>query len=306
MARNEHSKKGNVEVIGRPPRARRTASPFDGLRRWGCVRHRLWRGRRDAGWRPPASRLPTPRHSAPRPGHGSRRSSRSASTTRASRAWSRHSVPTTRPDALIGPARALFGDAFHPLVAASAVCLRSGRRHILAGDHFPLADIVAASSAVPGLFPPHRIDGRLYVDGGMWSATSIDAAIEAEQVIVVAPLAGPVMGPIGRTAGILLERELRAWRRRHPQKSIVMIRPDHRIGRLAGRNPLGALRRRSRPAGVPARGGAGASLGRAVAVEARRVTLDGPVGGALSIRRTAPGRRSPRRCCRPSRTSSSG
>src|SRR5690606_7961234 len=99
-------------------------------------------------------------------------------------------------------------------------------------------DLAAASSAVPGLLPPHRIEGRLYVDGGMWSATSVDAAVDADEVIVVAPLAGPVMGPMGRTAGLLLERELRAWRGRHPGKRISMIRPDRAIARLAGRNPL--------------------------------------------------------------------
>ena len=53
----------------------------------------------------------------------------------------------------------------------------------------------------PGLLAPHPVDGRLYVDGGIWSATSVDAAAEADHVIVVAPLAGTVLGPLGRTAG---------------------------------------------------------------------------------------------------------
>lgn len=148
------------------------------------------------------------------------------------------SVPTRRP-VLARIARSVFGDARHHLVAVSAVCLRTGRRHILDGERFDLADLAAASSAVPGLFPPHRVGGRLYVDGGMWSATSVDAAADADEVIVVAPLAGPVMGPMGRTAGLLLERELRAWRQRHPGKAITMIRPNRAIGRLAGRLPLG-------------------------------------------------------------------
>ncbi len=148
------------------------------------------------------------------------------------------SVPT-RQDGLAEAARELFGDARHRLVSVSAVYLRSGRRHILDGGRYHLADLVAASSAVPGLFPPHRVDGRLYVDGGMWSATSIDAAAMADQVIVVAPLAGPVMGPLGRTAGFLLARELQTWRDRHPAHTVTMIRPTREIGRLAGRNPLG-------------------------------------------------------------------
>jgi predicted acylesterase/phospholipase RssA len=146
-------------------------------------------------------------------------------------------VPTRKP-VVYESAVALFGDARHHLVAVSAVHLRNRRRHILDGGVYPLADLVAASSAVPGLIPPHRIDGRLYIDGGMWSVTSVDAATDAEEVIVVAPLAGPVMGPMGRAAGLLLERELRSWRDRHPGKRITMIRPNKEISHLAGRGPL--------------------------------------------------------------------
>jgi len=147
-------------------------------------------------------------------------------------------VPNQRTGVLHEVALKVFGDARHPLVAVSAVAVRTRRRHILDGARYDLADLVAASSAVPGLLPPHRIEGRLYVDGGMWSATSVDAAADAHEVIVVAPLAGPVMGAMGRTAGFLLERELRAWRARHPEKRITMIRPDRIMARMAGRNPL--------------------------------------------------------------------
>lgn len=147
-------------------------------------------------------------------------------------------VPTRRP-VLVETAEDLFDDARHHLVSVSAVHVGSGRRHVLDGGVYRLADLIAASSAVPGLFPPHRIDGQLYIDGGMWSATSIDASAHAAEVIVIAPLAGPVLGPVGRTAGLLLGRELRAWRSRHPSSTITMIRPNSRIGRLAGRNPLG-------------------------------------------------------------------
>lgn len=146
-------------------------------------------------------------------------------------------VPTRRP-VVHESALAVFGDARHHLVAVSAVRLRSRRRHILDGARYPLADLVTASSAVPGLLPPHRVDGRLYIDGGMWSVTSVDAAADADEVIVVAPLAGPVMGPMGRTAGMLLDRELRSWRERHPGKRITVIRPNRDTARLAGRNPL--------------------------------------------------------------------
>lgn len=147
-------------------------------------------------------------------------------------------VPNRRRGVLAEVARSVFGESTHPLVSVSAVCLRSRRRHILDGGEYPLADLVAASSAVPGLLPPHRIDGRLYVDGGMWSTTSVDAAADAGEVIVVAPLAGPHMGAIGRVAGMLLERELRVWRRRHPDRRITLIRPDRGIAAHAGGNPM--------------------------------------------------------------------
>lgn len=147
-------------------------------------------------------------------------------------------VPNRRGGVLADAARMLFGEATHPLVSVSAVALRSGRRHILDGGRYPLADLVAASSAVPGLLPPHRIDGRLYIDGGMWSATSVDAAAQADHVIVVAPIAGTVMGPMGRTAGFLLERELSRWRARHPDSAVTLIRPTRAMAEIAGVRPL--------------------------------------------------------------------
>jgi predicted acylesterase/phospholipase RssA len=149
------------------------------------------------------------------------------------------SIPNPRTGFLFELATHVFGEARHPLVAASAVWVRNGRRHILSGARYRLADLAAASSAVPGLFAPHRIDGHLYVDGGMWSTTSVDAAAQAERVIVVAPLAGPPMGPIGTVAGILLGRELRRGRRRYPSHRVTMVRPNREIARMAGTNPLG-------------------------------------------------------------------
>lgn len=147
-------------------------------------------------------------------------------------------IPNRKTNVLADIARELFGEATHPLVTVSAVTVRTRRRHILDGGRYPLADLVAASSAVPGLLPPHRIDGRLYVDGGMWSATSIDSAANSKSVIVVAPLAGPHMGPIGRGAGYLLGRELHGWHTRHRGRHISLIRPSRAIAKIAGVNPM--------------------------------------------------------------------
>jgi NTE family protein len=52
----------------------------------------------------------------------------------------------------------------------------------------PLPLAVAASAAVPGIFPPVRIDGRRYVDGGTASDTNAHLADGHRDVVVIAPL----------------------------------------------------------------------------------------------------------------------
>ena len=51
----------------------------------------------------------------------------------------------------------------------------------------PLAEAVAASSAVPGVWPPPTIDGRRYTDGGIRSLLNLDLAAGAEKVLTLAP-----------------------------------------------------------------------------------------------------------------------
>jgi NTE family protein len=56
----------------------------------------------------------------------------------------------------------------------------------------PVADAVRASCAVPWLFPAVQIAGREYVDGGVWSATNLDAAPAGRDthVLCLVPTAG--------------------------------------------------------------------------------------------------------------------
>jgi NTE family protein len=49
----------------------------------------------------------------------------------------------------------------------------------------PLVDAVAASCAVPGVWPPVTIDGRRYMDGGMRSGENADLAIGYDKVLVL-------------------------------------------------------------------------------------------------------------------------
>ena len=51
-----------------------------------------------------------------------------------------------------------------------------------------LVAAVAASCAVPTVWPPIEIGGRTYMDGGMRSTANVDLAAGAERVVVLAPL----------------------------------------------------------------------------------------------------------------------
>lgn len=51
-----------------------------------------------------------------------------------------------------------------------------------------LRDAVAASCAVPGIWPPVAIGDRRYVDGGVRSMTNADLAAGAERVLVIQPV----------------------------------------------------------------------------------------------------------------------
>jgi NTE family protein len=51
-----------------------------------------------------------------------------------------------------------------------------------------LVDAVAASCAVPGVWPPATIEGHRYVDGGVRSAMNADYATGASRVLLILPL----------------------------------------------------------------------------------------------------------------------
>ena len=62
----------------------------------------------------------------------------------------------------------------------------------------PLADAVAASCAVPGIWPPVPLQGEHHIDGGLRSMTNADLAAGAGRVLVISPQsysdANPVSG----------------------------------------------------------------------------------------------------------------
>lgn len=54
-----------------------------------------------------------------------------------------------------------------------------------------LVDAVAASCAVPLVWPPVTIDGRRYMDGGMRSGTNADLAVGYNRVLILVPMQQP-------------------------------------------------------------------------------------------------------------------
>jgi NTE family protein len=70
----------------------------------------------------------------------------------------------------------------------AAVDRATGRRVVFGrpgAPHATVADAVAASCAVPWLFAPVTIEGREYVDGGVWSPTNLDAALAGRDTHVL-------------------------------------------------------------------------------------------------------------------------
>jgi NTE family protein len=60
-----------------------------------------------------------------------------------------------------------------------------------------LVDAVAASCAVPGIWPPVTINGHRYIDGGVRSATNADLAVGCDSVLVITPSQASAPQPWG-------------------------------------------------------------------------------------------------------------
>ncbi|SFT84065.1 NTE family protein [Geodermatophilus amargosae] len=96
---------------------------------------------------------------------------------------------------------------------------------------FPLLDAVAASCAVPAVYPPITIGGRRFMDGGMRSATNADLAAGCDTVLVVAPMAGIAGSPLGPS----LDDEMAALRR---DGEAHLVLADGTAVQAFGTNPL--------------------------------------------------------------------
>ncbi len=95
-----------------------------------------------------------------------------------------------------------------------------------------LVDAVAASCAVPGIWPPVTIDGRRYVDGGVRSAENADYATGYTRVTVVSPLGVDAPLPMEKPLLEVLD-DLRA-----AGAEVTLITPDEASVAAIGENPL--------------------------------------------------------------------
>lgn len=85
----------------------------------------------------------------------------------------------------------------------TAVDVETGALRVFDGsDGVSLVEAVAASCAVPGIYPPVPIQGRTYVDGGARSGSNADLVAGCDRVLGFTPIDRAV-GPM-RTAGQLL------------------------------------------------------------------------------------------------------
>jgi NTE family protein len=76
----------------------------------------------------------------------------------------------------------------------AAVDYDTGQRVLFGRNGAPraaLGEAVVASCSIPGWYEPAVIGGRRYVDGGVWSMTSLDVlgGTEAQEIYVLAPMA---------------------------------------------------------------------------------------------------------------------
>lgn len=143
-------------------------------------------------------------------------------------------VPSYRPGYLRSMAASVFGNRYAPTVSSVTCCTPFWQRTLLSGAELPVPDLVAASSSVPGLFTPVRSGARLQVDGGVRSIASADLAPEAENLLVIAPVCDPVLGPLGRAVGIQLRYEMRRWESRTGGRA-HLVTPSREVLRVLPR-----------------------------------------------------------------------
>jgi NTE family protein len=107
----------------------------------------------------------------------------------------------------------------------------------------PLALAVAASCAVPGVYPPVTIGDHRYIDGGVRSGTSADIAEGYQRVLILRAetLDASALDPQHTTPFVSFEDELATLE--HAGSQFMVITPDEASSVARGPNPLDSSRR---------------------------------------------------------------
>ncbi len=113
-----------------------------------------------------------------------------------------------------------------------AVDTATGEEYVIGRESgVSLLDAVAASCAVPGIWPPVTIAGRRYMDGGMRSATNADLANGYNRILILNPLGEGAnffgVGPAGEAAAL-----------KRAGSQVLVIEPDAASASAIGMNPL--------------------------------------------------------------------
>ena len=112
----------------------------------------------------------------------------------------------------------------------TAIDVETGERVLFDRDSgVSLVDAVAASCAVPVVWPPVTITGRRFMDGGVGSSANVDAVTDADVVVMLSPTPAPGFSPFGRS----LADELAAY----PGRTLGIFADEAAVASF-GRNPL--------------------------------------------------------------------
>jgi NTE family protein len=143
-----------------------------------------------------------------------------------------------------------LGVRFDGRLRVTGVDRARGRRAVFGSPGAPKASVseaVRASCAVPWLFEPVEIEGREYVDGGVWSPTNLDAAPAGRgaEVLCLMPTANPAaartpLGALRAATHAAALAEMQALRARGAR--VRLVAPDAESGRRIGVNLMDGRR----------------------------------------------------------------
>lgn len=112
----------------------------------------------------------------------------------------------------------------------TAIDVETGERVVFdRNSGVSLVDAVAASCAVPVVWPAVTIGERQFIDGGVGSTANVDAVTDADAVVMLSPIPEPGFSPFGRS----LADELAE----HPGRTLGIFADEAAVAAF-GRNPL--------------------------------------------------------------------